>query len=674
MSASEDKDWSVRSQPIEGLESPFLGEELFTGKSEEEWKAQLATVEAESPFAWGIKQVASPAAEPEVEEERTSQAGAPYAEEELEDYVEEELEDLEWEDRIAPAEFGEAYEDEEPEYVEEEFEAYEEEGPEEEALAISYTSEDSASLPDEEGLEPELQDALPLLFDAEHPASEEEVDEEAGLPTGPADGWVIPQDVVRAGENQPVRYDDAPSWDENRKDSICSGQLSEGGGILRRYLLDNYPKIREIGGYNCRRNSATSNKLSIHGTGRALDIMIPTIDGRANSTIGDPIANWLIVNASAIGVQYLIWNRVRWSGGRPRLKFARYTGPNPHRDHIHVELNLDGAQGKTPWFSGRAVPAGVAAGEEVAAGEDIDYEKAVRLNRVYGIQLGWQGRLPEMTRFLGLASGPPEERAFAGAVARWQRQQGLGVDGILGPSTWERMRSTLPVAPVATSPPVTGSPSTSDWAQVDPSQRRRYVMGLLVKNYQYPENGAAGIVGNLWAESKLLPNAIEGSSMRTPMRARDFTGKMTEFTAEQVMNRNYKKKKGPQKKGIGLAQWTYEARRRGLFNHTFQGRKLGANILYNMDAQVDYLVTELRTLSEFRRVNNILRRANVSLEEASDEVVYNFERPGSILTPKDPDGQRRNLPRNHPAVKKTFNMRRDYSRKALRAYQEPIPR
>jgi hypothetical protein len=195
-------------------------------------------------------------------------------------------------------------------------------------------------------------------------------------------------------------------------------------------------------------------------------------------------------------------------------------------------------------------------------------------------------------------------------------------------------------------------------------------MELLVNNYQYSENGAAGIVGNLWAESGVLPNGVEGSRLNAPpMRASDFTGKMTEFTAEQVMNRKAGKQ-GPQHGGVGLAQWTKQDRRAGLFNHTFQGRKLGADILYNMDAQVDYLVTELQ--AKYRRVYHILMRANVSLEEASDEVVYNYEIPGSILGPPAPDGRRPKLPRSHPSVIEIFKRRRSFSRNAQRAYQQPI--
>ena len=45
----------------------------------------------------------------------------------------------------------------------------------------------------------------------------------------------------------------------------------------------------------------------------------------------------------------------------------------------------------------------------------------------------------------------------------------------------------------------------------DESARVLRVMELLVDRYGYPVNGAAGLVGNLIAESGVLPNRIEGS-------------------------------------------------------------------------------------------------------------------------------------------------------------------
>jgi hypothetical protein len=193
-------------------------------------------------------------------------------------------------------------------------------------------------------------------------------------------------------------------------------------------------------------------------------------------------------------------------------------------------------------------------------------------------------------------------------------------------------------------------------------------MQRLIHGYGFPENGAAGLVGNLWAESGLLPNRIEGSASNTPMRARDFDGRVRNFTAEQVMNRNSQRRQGPRLPGIGLAQWTTPGRRMGLFRHSYRGRQLRAAVLFDMDAQIDYLVTELR--SSYRSVYNFLMRPNVTAEAASDEVLYSFETPAAILGPRDPtSGRRPRLPRSDPRVEEVFGRRRTYASQAFNLYR-----
>jgi len=226
--------------------------------------------------------------------------------------------------------------------------------------------------------------------------------------------------------------------------------------------------------------------------------------------------------------------------------------------------------------------------------------------------------------------------------------------------------STTPAPPTRTASTEPSTKQGINWADVDSTERMRHVMNLLVTQYKYPVNGAAGIVGNLWAESGVIPNRIEGSKPGTPMRAPDFFGRMTDFTPEQVMNRDSKNKIGPKRPGVGLAQWTYSSRRKGLFKHSFKGQTLGAVILYDMDAQVDYLVTELR--ASYSRVDNLLRRPDVSLEVASDEVIYSYEIPGSILSQPGSDGRPPRLPRSDSAVQAVFARRRGYSRNALQSY------
>jgi Putative peptidoglycan binding domain/Phage tail lysozyme len=233
------------------------------------------------------------------------------------------------------------------------------------------------------------------------------------------------------------------------------------------------------------------------------------------------------------------------------------------------------------------------------------------------------------------------------AVMELQASRGLEVDGVVGTMTWNVLGVPEPVR--------------VDWTAVDGDERMRSVMALLADEYGYPVNGAAGIVGNLWAESSVLPPRIEGSSSAMPMRARDFAGNIVDFTVEQIMNRNQESRIGPARPGVGLAQWTFASRRAGLFRHAFHGNVLGGEILFSMQAQVDYLVHEMQT--DFARVHRVLSDPLVSVDDASDEVVYNFEVPGSILA----GGAK--LPRTDPRVQATFEQRRQHSRRASDVYR-----
>jgi hypothetical protein len=191
--------------------------------------------------------------------------------------------------------------------------------------------------------------------------------------------------------------------------------------------------------------------------------------------------------------------------------------------------------------------------------------------------------------------------------------------------------------------------------------RVRRVMELLVDRYRYPVNGAAGLVGNLIAESGVMPNRIEGSQAATPMRAPDFAGRMRDFTAEDVQNRDFRRRLGPRSPGIGLAQWTSPDRRAGLFRHPFRGRQLGTAILSDLDAQVDYLVSELR--QRYAQVNATLTQPAVTLDQASDAVVLRFEVPAAVT----------NRPVTDPAVQQVLTRRRAAGTQALRIYRASHP-
>ena len=149
--------------------------------------------------------------------------------------------------------------------------------------------------------------------------------------------WKLPADVRAAGSRVRLGYDDAPAWG-NR----CSGGLAAGATRMRNKLNAQFdPQILRIEGYACRRNTASPSRMSIHGTGRALDIFIPKSGGGADNTKGDAVANYLVTNAQSLGIQLVIWDRTRWMTGRGE---APYGGPHPHDDHIHAELTEEAAR------------------------------------------------------------------------------------------------------------------------------------------------------------------------------------------------------------------------------------------------------------------------------------------------------------------------------------------
>lgn len=149
--------------------------------------------------------------------------------------------------------------------------------------------------------------------------------------------WKLPADVRSAGARVNLAYDDAPAWGAR-----CAGGMKAGAERLKNKLNAQFdPQILRIEGYACRRNTASPSRMSIHGTGRALDIFIPRASGGADNTKGDAVANYLVSNAQSLGIQLVIWDRTRWMVGRGE---AAYGGPHPHDDHIHAELTEEAAR------------------------------------------------------------------------------------------------------------------------------------------------------------------------------------------------------------------------------------------------------------------------------------------------------------------------------------------
>jgi hypothetical protein len=178
------------------------------------------------------------------------------------------------------------------------------------------------------------------LSEGEDGASDDESAESESSDISVAGRWRLSSDVRSAGMRQNVSYDSA--------DSCASGDRP-GTKKMKSFLKAKFPsEILKIEGFVCR-NIRGSSGLSMHSTGRAMDIYIPESRGDADNTKGDKVAAFLIRNAEKIGVQFIIWDRSKWKPGQEEVP---YGGVHPHDDHLHVELTEEAGDMQTAYFRG----------------------------------------------------------------------------------------------------------------------------------------------------------------------------------------------------------------------------------------------------------------------------------------------------------------------------------
>jgi len=75
---------------------------------------------------------------------------------------------------------------------------------------------------------------------------------------------------------------------------------------------------------------------SDHPKGLALDFMTYKNTGQGNA-----VSSYVLKNAKALNVKYVIWNRYIWypGGNGHSAGWHKYNGPSPHTDHVHVSFN-----------------------------------------------------------------------------------------------------------------------------------------------------------------------------------------------------------------------------------------------------------------------------------------------------------------------------------------------
>ena len=126
--------------------------------------------------------------------------------------------------------------------------------------------------------------------------------------------------------------------------------------------------------------------------------------------------------------------------------------------------------------------------------------------------------------------------------------------------------------------------------------------------------GAAGLMGNLYAESGLNPQNLQNTYEKklgytdAAYTAAVDSGKYQNFVHDSA--------------GYGLAQWTYWSRKQNLLAFArAAGKSIG-----DLDMQLDFLFEELST--GYKSVLSTLKTAT-AVRTASDSVLLNFERPAN---------------------------------------------
>ena len=140
------------------------------------------------------------------------------------------------------------------------------------------------------------------------------------------------------------------------------------------------------------------------------------------------------------------------------------------------------------------------------------------------------------------------------------------------------------------------------------------VWDYLTRGKGYTKEGAAGLMGNLDAESGIIPNNLQNTY-------NDKFGVSDDEYTNSVNNRTRSKSSfSNDSAGYGLAQWTYNSRKEGLYDYTInQGKSIA-----DLAGQLDWLSKELAT--SYSSVGDLLR-TTTSVNAASDKVLEDFENP-----------------------------------------------
>ena len=137
-------------------------------------------------------------------------------------------------------------------------------------------------------------------------------------------------------------------------------------------------------------------------------------------------------------------------------------------------------------------------------------------------------------------------------------------------------------------------------------------LSILIGN----DYGVSGMMGNLYAESGLLPFRLQGdfNAQNDYPVSHEYTADVNDGTISEYTFVH-------DSKGYGLAQWTSSGRKQGLYTLCLGGTYYGID---NLQKQLEYLESELT--GSYSGVLSVLQNAT-SIREASNKVLFDFESP-----------------------------------------------
>ena len=130
------------------------------------------------------------------------------------------------------------------------------------------------------------------------------------------------------------------------------------------------------------------------------------------------------------------------------------------------------------------------------------------------------------------------------------------------------------------------------------------------------EIGVAALMGNLQAESGLIPYRVQGDFSSGYTYSINYTSQVDSGAISEYNFVN----NGPNGGGYGLAQWTFYTRKQAMYNMMQQ---MGVSI-GDTNLAITFLLHELNT--DFSGVMATLKVAT-SIRQASDKVLHDFENP-----------------------------------------------